>query len=171
MLDEIEAVDVPVIAAINGYALGGGADLALACDVRIASTGAQIGLVQAKVGLISGWNGVERLVETVGRSTAMKLLLTAERLSAREALAAGLVDIVTEGPAIEEALRFAERLNEVGPLTLGAAKRTVLATLRSSPREARRVSARVFEELWFSADHREAESAFVEKRKPKFRGR
>jgi enoyl-CoA hydratase len=170
LLDEIEACDLPVIAAINGYALGGGADLALACDVRISSPGMQIGLVQTKIGLISGWNGIERLVETVGRATAMRMLLTAEQLTASQALAAGMVDIVAKRPVVEEALRFVERFRDVGPLTLAATKRAVLAALRRSPREARRVSARLFEKLWFTADHREAELAFVEKRRPQFRG-
>lgn len=171
MLDAVEACDLPVIAAINGYALGGGADLALACDVRIASPSMQIGLVQAKIGLISGWNGIERLVETVGRSPAMRMLLTAEPLSASQALAAGMIDFVAKGPVLEDALRFVERLGNVGPLTLMATKRAVLAALRRSPAEARRVSARIFEKLWFTADHREAELAFVEKRRPRFRGR
>lgn len=171
MLDEIEAFDFPVIAAINGYAIGGGADLALTCDLRIASAGARIGFMHTKIGLISGWNGVERLVETVGRSTAMKLLLTGEKLSAAEAKGAGLIDIVTEGLALDEALRFTERLEEVGPLTLAATKRAVLAASRKPHSEARKISSNIFKKLWFSDDHREAEQAFVEKRRPVFRAK
>lgn len=171
LLDVIEAFRLPVIAAINGYALGGGVDFALACDLRIATVGAQIGFAQANLGLISGWNGIERLVEAVGRSTAMRLLLTGERLSAQDAQALGLVDIVSEGSALAEALRFSKRLQEVGPLTLGAAKTAVLAALQRSAKDARRISSDLFEKLWFSEDHREAERAFLEKRRPNFRRR
>jgi (E)-benzylidenesuccinyl-CoA hydratase len=171
MLDELEGFSLPVIAAIDGYAVGGGGDLALACDLRIASAEARIAFLHTRVGLISGWNGVERLVATVGRSTAMKLLLTAEKLSAADARALGLVDIVTDGSALEEALRFTERLGDAAPLTLRAVKRAVLASMRMSPAGVRKVSADIFRELWFSADHREAERAFVEKRRPAFRGK
>lgn len=171
MLDSVEAFGLPVIAAINGYAVGGGADLALACDLRIASAGARIGFLHTRVGLISGWDGVQRLVEAVGRSAAMKLMLTGEKLSAADAREIGLVDIVSEGSATEAALGFIEQLGDAAPLTLRATKKAVLAASRKSPAEARRVSARIFERLWFSADHREAERAFVEKRPPVFRGK
>lgn len=171
MLDDLEGFSLPVIAAIDGYAVGGGGDLALACDLRIASSGARVGFVHTRVGLISGWNGVERLVATVGRSTAMKLLLTAEKLPAAEAQALNLVDIVVEGPALDAALQFTGRLAEAAPLTLRAVKRAVLAAIRKPAAEARKVHADIFRELWFSADHREAERAFVEKRSPAFRGK
>jgi (E)-benzylidenesuccinyl-CoA hydratase len=171
MLDGVEAFSLPVIAAINGYAVGGGADLALACDLRIASASARIGFLHTRVGLISGWDGVQRLVEALGRSTAMKLMLTGEKLSAADAHEIGLVDIVSESSAIDAALRFTEQLRDAAPLTLRATKKAVLAATRKSPAEARRVSAKVFEGLWFSADHREAERAFVEKRPPLFRGK
>ena len=171
MLDDLEGFSLPVIAAIDGYAVGGGGDLALACDLRVASSSARVGFVHTRVGLISGWNGVERLVATVGRSTAMKLLLTAEKLSAADAQALGLVDIVVEGPALDAALQFTDRLAGAAPLTLRAVKRAVLAAIRKPPAEARKVHADIFRELWFSTDHREAERAFVEKRSPAFRGK
>lgn len=171
LLDQIEALPLPVIAAIDGMALGGGAELALACDLRIASAGSRFGFPQARLGLIPGWNGTERLVETVGRSTALRLLLTAERLAAAEAEALGLIDILAEGSAVETALGLVRSLEQAAPLALGAAKQAVMAAFRRDGAAARRVSAALFKRLWLSEDHREAERAFIEKRPPRFAGR
>src|ERR1700712_2517515 len=101
LLDQLESCPLPVIAAINGYALGGGMELALACDLRIATQGASIGFPQSRLGLIPGWNGVERLVETVGRSRAMDLLLKGERIDAKRAEEIGLIDFVIDGSAMQ----------------------------------------------------------------------
>lgn len=157
-----------MIAAINGYALGGGAELALACDLRFASADAQIGFPQSRLGLITGWNGVERLVRLVGRAEAMRMLLTAERLSAAGALAKRIVDVVPgNGTALEYAVSFLSNLS-AAPLAISAVKRAVRAT--SQP-DVGDVTAAIFEQLWFTDDHREAEAAFAEKRSPVFRGR
>ncbi len=170
LLDALEECPLPVLAAINGYALGGGMELALACDLRFASRGAVIGLPQTRLGLIPGWNGVERLVETVGRSKAINLLLKGERLDAARAEQIGLVDVVVDGPVLRTALDYADSLQEGAPLAVRACKRAVLSALRLPRRESREVTSAIFEKLWFSEDHREAERAFVEKRKPSFRG-
>jgi enoyl-CoA hydratase len=172
LLDEIEAFPLPVLAAIEGYALGGGLEMALACDQRFAGKGARLGLPQTKLGLIPGWNGVERLVETVGRSHAMRLLYLANPVSSEEALRIGLIDEVTDDAgAVAAAVAFAERLAVTAPLAIEAAKAVCLATLRHG-RDAATENARdTFSRLWFTADHREAEAAFAEKRKPQFRGR
>lgn len=172
LLDQIESLDKPVIAAINGFALGGVVELALACDLRFAQSGAQIGLPQARIGIIPGWNGVERLVEAVGRATAMRLLLTGERVPAVEALRIGLVDAVAEaGGVLELALEYCAKLDQVAPLSVAAVKRAVIATLRLPQADARQVARGLIEGLWFSADHKEAEAAFAEKRPPRFTGR
>ena len=170
LLDQFESCQLPIIAAINGYALGGGMELALACDLRIATGDAMIGLPQSRLGLIPGWNGMERLVETVGRSRAMHLLLKGERLDAKRAEEIGLIDFVVDGSAMQAAVDYASSLQENAPLSLGASKQAVLSALRSPRIESRPVTSALFERLWFSDDHREAERAFMEKRSPSFKG-
>lgn len=167
LLNDMENYALPIVAAINGYALGGGAELALACDLRFADASAKMGFPQSRLGLIPGWNGTERLVRTVGRSKAMRLLLTAERLAATEAVAAGLIDGISEGDVVGHAVDFLARL-PAAPLALAAVKRAVCA---SSSVNAAAINAEIFENLWFTEDHREAEKAFAEKRDPVFRGR
>lgn len=169
-LDALEECPLPVIAAINGYALGGGMELALACDLRFATRSAVVGLPQTRLGLIPGWNGVERLVETVGRSKAINLLLKGERLDAAHAEQIGLLDLVVDGPVLKAALDYADSLQEGAPLAVRACKRAVLSALKLPRRDSQPVTSAIFEQLWFSADHREAERAFIEKRNPIFRG-
>ena len=169
LLDAIEASPLPVIAAIDGYALGGGAELALACDLRVAGAGAIIGFPQLRLGIIPGWDGLERLAALVGRGTTMRLLLTGERLSAEAALREGLVDIAA-ADARGAALDIAAALEGAAPLAIRGMKEALRAMGR--PRaEARLVAANVFARLWFTEDHREAETAFAEKREAAFHGR
>ncbi|WPB84654.1 enoyl-CoA hydratase/isomerase family protein [Sediminicoccus rosea] len=169
LLDAIEAHPLPVIAAIDGYALGGGAELALACDLRVAGAGAVLGFPQLRLGIIPGWDGTERLAARVGRGTAMRLLLTGERLTAEAAQAMGLVELVAEN-AREAALRLAADLEAAAPLAIRGAKQA-LSTLELPRAEARNLAAGVFARLWFTEDHREAERAFAEKREAVFHGR
>jgi enoyl-CoA hydratase/carnithine racemase len=172
LLDELENLPVPVIAAVNGLALGGGAELLLACDIRVAIATAQIGFTQVRLGLLPAWNGAERLVRTSGRAAATRLLVTGDIVSARDAQTLGLIDVVvTEKTAVDAAVQLAARLDDVGPLAVVANKRAVLDAVRLPTARVRRRAAKTFETLWFSPDHREAESAFVEKRRPVFRGR
>jgi enoyl-CoA hydratase len=172
LLDDFEAFPLPVIAAIDGYALGGGMEMALACDLRFASANAKLGMPQGRLGLIPGWNGIQRLVEVVGRGTALRLLYAGETVAADDALAMGLVDeVATNGSsALQHAVAFAERLGKTAPLSLAATKAVTLASLRTSSANATKIATREFEKLWFTDDHREAESAFVEKRVPVFHG-
>lgn len=167
LLLDIERYPLPVVAAIDGYALGGGAEMALACDLRFASAGAIIGFPQSMLGLIPGWNGTERLVARVGKAKAMRLLLDANRMAAEEALAIGLIDeVTTEGSAVDRACAYLAGLR-AAPLAVRAVKEAVQAC----PPAALDVTSAIFERVWFTDDHREAETAFVEKRTPVFRGR
>ena len=172
LLDEIERFRLPVLAAIDGYALGGGLELALACDQRFANRDAKLGAPQAKLGLIPGWNGIERLVELVGRSHALRMLYLADPISAERALAIGLVDeVATDGTALDAALRFSERLAAAAPLGLEAAKLVTFKVLQETRSSSRDYARQTFARLWFTEDHREAEAAFAEKRLPVFFGR
>lgn len=172
LLDDFEAFPLPVLAAIDGYALGGGMEMAMACDLRFASASAKLGAPQGRLSLIPGWNGAQRLVELVGRGAALKLLFTGEALAAAEAHSVGLVDEIADGAsALDHALAFTERLARTAPLALGAIKTVVRASVRSSAAVSAQIAAREFEKLWFTLDHREAEAAFAEKRPPAFIGR
>ena len=172
LLDEIECFRLPVLAAIDGYALGGGLELALACDQRFASTDARLGATQARLGLIPGWNGAERLVETVGRPNALRLLYLAEPIIAARALEIGLVDeVASSGTALDAALQFCRRMAATGPLGVEGAKAVVFAGLASQRAAGRDAARRTFERLWFTDDHREAEAAFAEKRPAMLKGR
>lgn len=172
LMDRLEALPVPVIAAVNGIALGGGAELMLACDIRMAASGASIGFPYVRLGLIPGWHGAERLVRTCGYSAAMHLLTTGEPVDAAEALRLGLINRICDRPAVvDAALALAEKLAEAAPLSLAATKR-VLQGARDLPLdEARRLADKEFADLWLSEDHREAEAAFAEKRPPVFKGK
>jgi enoyl-CoA hydratase/carnithine racemase len=172
LMDEIETFPRPVIAAVNGWALGGGAELMLACDLRVMSAQAKIGFPYAKLSLAPGWYGAERLVNAVGQTAARDLLLRGEPVDAPEALRIGLVNEVAgaEG-APARALEIAAGFATKAPLSMGAIKRVLRAIDRESASRARSVADREFEDLWVSDDHREAESAFTEKREPRFTGR
>jgi enoyl-CoA hydratase len=172
LLDDFEAFPLPVLAAIDGYALGGGMEMALACDLRFATEGAKLGVPQGRLGLIPGWNGAQRLVELVGRGATLRLLLTGEALTAEQAHAVGLVDELAGGTsALDHALAFTERLTKMAPLALSSIKTVVRASVRSSAKIGAQVATREFEKLWFTVDHREAEAAFAEKRQPSFIGK
>jgi enoyl-CoA hydratase/carnithine racemase len=171
LLDRIEHLEQPVIAAIDGFAIGGGVELALACDLRIAAPSAEIGLPQARMGIVPGWNGIERLVRTVGRSTAMRILLAGTRYRAEEALALGLVDDVpAAGSALDAAMAFAAGLDQTSPSSVREIKRLVAASIDLPCGDARSMARDAFAALWFAADHREAQSASAEQRPPRFGG-
>ncbi len=170
--DAIEALPCPVIAAINGFTVGGGAELSLACDLRIAEMSAQIGFPQSRLGIMPGWDGTERLVRTVGRASAAKLLFSGKRVSATEARELRLVDeAVPDGQALNRALELAASFAEVAPLSLGAIKTALREAGSSQSTDRLRARAReAFARLWFTQDHKEAERAFEEKRTPVFTG-
>ena len=172
LLDRIEALPVPVLAAVNGYALGGGAELMLACDIRIAAAHASIGFPYVRLGLMPGWHGTERLARDLGYAGAMRLLATGEPVSATEAYRLGLVNEVAENvPVVRAALELAESWRDAAPLALAACKRALAGAFHLSRAEARSLAEDLFADLWLTEDHREAEAAFAQKRKPVFKGR
>jgi enoyl-CoA hydratase/carnithine racemase len=171
LLDAICALPCPVIAAINGYAIGGGSELALACDLRVMDAGAQIGFPQSRLGIMPGWDGLGRLVSLVGRGAATRMLMKGTRISATEAQAIGLVDeVAPPGEALAQALALAATLAETAPLSLAAIKAALRVAERGDGVALRVHTREAFTRLWFSADHKEAERAFAEKRPPKFNG-
>jgi len=172
LLDSIEKLDIPVIAAINGYAFGGGCEFALACDYRIASKEARFGFRQINMGIMTSWGGGKRLVRTVGKSKALMLLLTGDIISAEEAFKLGLVDILTEkNEVFSTAKDLAKRISKNAPLSIRFIKRFLNSCMDMSSRDANLLETEMFAILWGSQDHNEAVQAFFEKREPKFKGK
>jgi enoyl-CoA hydratase len=171
MADAIENIDIPVIAAINGFAIGGGLEICVACDLRVIDRGVQVGFPQTRIGLIPGWNGAERLLRIIGRGSAMKLLMTGDRIDAIEAYRIGLVDQLAEpGCVVQEALAIASRIALAGPLAIRAMKKVVRSYEHDPQEVSRETAKKEFSKLWFTNDHKEAEIAFIEKRTPQFSG-
>lgn len=164
--------DKPLICAINGYAIGGGLELALACDLRIASENAQFGLSEVKIGAIPGAGGTQRLPRIVGLTAAMKMLLTGDRITAEEALRIGLVsDVVAHENLMVSAYALANRILDNAPLAVRAVKRLVHQGLEMPLPYAMDVERQVWGLLRDTKDRIEGRVAFREKRKPKFQGK
>lgn len=164
--------DKPMIAAVNGYALGGGMELALACDIRICTENAQFALPEVKVGSMPGAGGSVRLPRYVGRSDAMLMLLTGARTSAAEALRIGLVSkVVPADQLLAEARAIAQAIAANAPLSVRAVKRMVRQGEDMPLSHAIDVERTLFGLLYNSDDRIEGRKAFSEKRKPKFKGR
>ena len=169
VFDEVEAIEVPVIAAINGVAAGGGLELALSCDFRFASTTAKLGLPENNV---PGSGGCSRLVRQVGLSTAKRLVMTGEMISAERALHYRLVDEVFEPERLmDEAMALARKLAAKAPQALGIAKVVLNNCARVDPDTARNFERLGQSILKKTEDHLEGARAFVEKRPPQFTGR
>jgi len=168
----IENLSKPVIALVNGYALGGGLELALACDFIIASTNAKLGQPEVNLGLIPGWGATQKLAKIVGLRKARELILLGETISAEEAFRIGLVDKVVPPERLwEEALQLAKKLIEKSPIALRFAKRAINTALRTTLPEGLEYEKMAFIALYSSEDAREGVRAFLEKRKPVWRGR
>jgi E-phenylitaconyl-CoA hydratase len=164
--------DKPLIAAINGYAMGGGLELALACDIRIASETAQFALSEAKVGSIPGSGGTQRLPRAIGLSDAMLMLLTGDRVDAKEALRTGLVSkVVPPAQLMPTALEIAGKIAANAPLSVRAIKRLVKRGMDLPLGAAIDAERYVFGLLYQTEDRIEGRKAFAEKRKPKYKGR
>ncbi|QXC46863.1 enoyl-CoA hydratase/isomerase family protein [Rhodococcus qingshengii] len=162
----------PVIAAVEGFALGGGCEIALACDIIIAGQGARFGLPEVTLGLIPGAGGTQRLIHAVGKSNAMAMLLTGDAVSASHALGTGLVsEIVDDGQAVPQALAMATRISANAPYAVSLAKDAALASLETSLASGLEYEKRNIALALNSDDCREGESAFRDKRSPEFTGR
>ncbi|MGH7322142.1 MAG: enoyl-CoA hydratase/isomerase family protein [Candidatus Rokuibacteriota bacterium] len=161
----LEALEVPVIAAIEGLALGGGAETCLACDMRVAGRSAQIGFKQVSLGIMVGWGGGQRLLRLVGRSQALRLLLTGAVIGAEEAMRIGLVDeVVPAGEALSRASELAREIARQPAAAVRATKRAVHHVADMTRAEAAAFEARCFGTLWASPDHRQAVAALLERR-------
>jgi enoyl-CoA hydratase len=167
----IERLPVPVLAAVNGYALGGGCELALACDVIYASERAQLGQPEVKLGLIPGFGGTVRLLRKVGLAAASEWIFTGEMISAEQAKAAGLVREVLKPEELLSTVReVAQKIAQRAPLAVRAAKRLLAVGNQADAGTSSQLEQQAFGALFASADMREGTAAFLEKRDPSFKG-
>ena len=172
LLYHIENMEQVAIAAINGFALGGGCELALACDIRIASENAKLGQPEVNLGLIPGYGGTQRLPRLVGRGKAKELIFTGDMVDAGEALRIGLVDrVVPQAELLKVARDLADKIASKGPLAVRSAKRAINLGLDVDLRSGCEYEASEFSAICASEDKSEGTSAFLEKRKPNFKGR
>jgi enoyl-CoA hydratase len=172
VFDRIEWLGKPVIAAVNGFALGGGCELALACHVRVAAEGASLGTPEVRLGLMCGYGGTQRLPRLVGKGRALEMLLTGEKVPAAEALRIGLVNrVVPKESLLEEAVALAEKMAVAAPLALRFTLEAVNGGQDRPLSEAQEGEAGLFGDLVATADAREGTRAFLEKRPPVFTGR
>ncbi|HEX8177979.1 MAG TPA: enoyl-CoA hydratase-related protein [Pyrinomonadaceae bacterium] len=168
----IDSFPKPVIAMVNGYCLGGGCELAMACDLRIASERASFGQPEINLGIIPGGGGTQRLTHLVGEGKAMELILTGEIINAQVAHAIGLVNMVVPHEDLAaKTMELANRIAEKSPIALRLAKEAVKTAARSSLDEGLRREIDLFALCFSSADKDEGVQAFLEKRKPEFKGR
>ncbi|MBF8185010.1 enoyl-CoA hydratase/isomerase family protein [Nonomuraea sp. K274] len=164
--------DKPVIAAINGYAIGGGLEIALACDIRICSETAQFGLAEVQIGSIPGAGGTQRLTRMIGRSTAMQMLLTGDRIDAAEAHRVGLVsEVLPAGELLRRAREVADRIARNAPLAVRAVKRLATEGPDLPLERGLDLESYVWGLLRDTEDRIEGRKAFAEKRAPRFQGR
>ncbi len=169
---EIERMRTPVIAAVNGFALGGGCELALACDIRIASENAKFGQPEVNLGLMPGYGGSQRTARLAGRGMAMYLCLSGEPIDAREAQRVGLVEkVVAPGELMPEAQRIAGLIASKGPLAVAATKRAIDEGFGLATQAALDLESLHFGSLIDTEDFKEGTKAFLEKRPARFTGR
>jgi enoyl-CoA hydratase/carnithine racemase len=171
-VESIVHIDKPTIAMVQGYCIGGGAELAISCDLRIASEDARFGIPAAKLGLAYRWNEIYPLVQLVGPSVAKEILFTGGQFSAEEALRMGLVNRVVPRSELESSVDdYARRIASNAPLTVRAAKRTIAEALKDPGDRDLDTVRELVDECFASEDYAEGRKAFMEKRKPEFKGR
>jgi enoyl-CoA hydratase/carnithine racemase len=162
----------PIIAAINGHALGGGLELALACDLRIAAENATFGVPEVTLGIIPGWGGTQRLPRAIPAAKAAELLFFGQRIDAQEAYRIGLINKVVPPPQLlPTAEEWAQKLCEIPPLAVRAAKEAMIRGVEVSLEEGLRLEAKLEDFLFATEDHKEAKAAWLEKRKPMLKGK
>ncbi len=168
----IEALEKPVIAAVNGFALGGGCELAMCCDFRIASTAAKFGQPEVGLGITPGFGGTQRLPRLVGTGMAKQMLYTADAIDAKEALRIGLVNSVVEPEELMDFVKkIAKRILNKGQVAVRLSKAAANEGMQTDIDRGMTIEADVFGLCFATADQKEGMSAFVEKRKPQFTGK
>ena len=162
----------PVIAMINGFCLGGGLEIAMACDLRIASENSKLGQPEINIGIIPGAGGTQRLTRIVGEGRSMELILTGNMISAEKAENWGLVNLVTKEEELKEkTMKLAEKIAEKTPFAIERAKKSIKAASMMTMKEGLEFEQELFVECFKSEDGKEGIRAFVEKRKPQFKGK
>jgi enoyl-CoA hydratase len=168
----IRTIRKPVIAAVSGWALGAGFEIALACDMIVASETARFGLPEITIGVIPGAGGTQRLARAVGKVTAMEMILNNRTLTAREALQFGLVNrLVPVESYLDEALKLAQQVASRAPLAVRAAKKMINQAYERALAEGLAEEKQEFYNLFASEDQKEGMQAFIEKRQPEWKGR
>jgi enoyl-CoA hydratase len=172
VFNRIENFKGPVIAAIQGFALGGGCELAMACDIRIASEDAKFGQPEINLAIIPGYGGTQRMARLIATGKAKELIYTGEMIDAMEAMRIGLVErVVKKEDLLDQAKQLATMILEKGPLAVRAAKKAINEGVVLPLREGLKVESRYFSELFDTEDQNEGAMAFLEKRKPTFKGK
>ena len=167
VMEKLENLPSPTIAAVNGYALGGGLELALACDIRLASENAVFSMPETGLGILPGFGGIQRLARVTGISKAKELAFTGDRVKAPDALALGLVSAVFPSAGLmDAALKMAERISANAPFGVRAVKKIANLSVGETLVNAARMESRIFGECFATADQKQAMAAFAEKRKP-----
>lgn len=170
--ERLRRIRTPLIAAVGGYALGGGCELAMHCDMIIASENARFGQPEIQLGIIPGAGGTQRLARTLGKYRTMEMVLTGVQLSAQEMANHGLVNrVVPKGEHLNEAMKLAQTVAAQPPIAVRLAKESVLAAFETSLEEGLEIERKNFFLLFSTEDMREGMQAFIEKRKARFQGR
>ncbi len=170
--EAIMAIRKPIIAAVSGYALGGGCELAMMCDIIIAADNARFGQPEVNLGVLAGIGGTQRLTHAIGKAKAMDMHLTGRFMEAEEAERAGLVSrVVPAKKLMEEAMAVAQKIAEKSPITTIAIKEAVNRAFEVPLREGLLFERRLFQSMFATEDQKEGMAAFLEKREPEFRGR
>ncbi|MFC0314571.1 enoyl-CoA hydratase/isomerase family protein [Gordonia phosphorivorans] len=172
LYDAIESYEKPTIAAVNGYALGGGCELAMACDIRIAAASARFGLPETTLSVLPGAGGTQRLARLIGVGRAIEAILTGRLFSADEALAAGLVtEVAPDGAVVEAARATAAKILDKGPVAVRLAKLVIRTGMDADQRTGQVVERLAQALLYTTADKAEGAAAFLGKRSPEWTGR
>lgn len=167
----LELFPKPTIAAVNGFALGGGLELAMACHMRVASENARFGQPEVNLGLIPGYGGTQRLVQLIGKGKAMELLMTADLIKAPEALQLGLVNhVVPQNELLEKCFGIIEKIATKGPVAISKIV-TAVDNYFNKTADAFTEEAKLFGECFDTEDYKEGVAAFIEKRKPEFKNK
>tara|TARA_B100001540_G_scaffold316201_1_gene345431 strand:+ start:57 stop:827 length:771 start_codon:yes stop_codon:yes gene_type:complete len=170
LFNKIEAYTKPIIASINGYALGGGCELAMACHIRYVSPKSLLGLPEVTLGLIPGYGGTQRLRNLVGLGKASELIFSGKYVKSEEALKIGLINKICEDP-MEESIKLANKISQNSPLAIKYAIQSMVSGLNNNYLDSFDIENNLFSNLFDTSDSKEGISAFLDKRTPEFKGK